>query len=114
MFVASGTRDVSRKVSVESVGDAWTDDLLRNLYTLAFRQDSVWGWITAACFLAVPGWISIVCLSDDNIVCAIVFGALAAGILALRLYFLRLPNRNRPVKSNGGNVPGKLETNVAD
>jgi len=51
---------VSRKVSVESVGDDWTDDLLRTLYVLAFRQDGVRGWLTAMGFIVIPVWISIV------------------------------------------------------
>lgn len=82
---------MSRKVSVESVGDEWTDDLLRNLYVLAFRQDGIRGWLVAMGFIVVPVWISIVCLADGNIAGAAVFGVIAAAILGLRLFFLRMP-----------------------
>lgn len=85
---------MSRKVSVESVGDDWTDDLLRNLYVLAFRQDGVRGWLTALGFIVVPVWISIVCMADGNIAGAAVFGIIAAAILGLRLFFLRMPDQN--------------------
>lgn len=81
---------MSRKVSVESVGDDWTDDLLRNLYVLAFRQDGVRGWLTAIGFIVIPVWISIVCMADGNIAGAAVFGTIAAGILGIRLFFLRM------------------------
>lgn len=85
---------MSRKVSVESVGDDWTDDLLRNLYVLAFRQDGVRGWLTAIGFIVVPVWISIVCMADGNIAGAAVFGTVAVGILGMRLFFLRMPDQD--------------------
>ena len=114
MFVAPGTRNVSRKVSVDSIGDAGTDDLLRNLYSLAFRQESAWGWLTAICFLTVPLWISFVCWSEGNLVCATVFGAVGAAILGLRLYCLRLTGRQEMGPDGGSKAPAKLEAHAAE
>ncbi len=90
---------MSRKVSVESVGDDWTDDLLRTLYVLAFRQDGVRGWLTAMGFIVVPVWISIVCMADGNIAGAIVFGIAAAAILGIRLFFLRMSGQGSVLAS---------------
>ena len=84
---------MSRKVSVESVGDDWTDDLLRSLYVLAFRQDGVRGWLTAIGFIAIPVWISIVCTIDGNLAGAVVFGIIAAAILGIRLFFIRMSDQ---------------------
>lgn len=94
---------MSRKVSVESVGDDWTDDLLRNLYVLAFRQDGVRGWLTAIGFIAIPVWISIVCMTDGNIAGAAVFGTIAVGILGIRLFLLRMPNRETTMAATPSN-----------
>jgi hypothetical protein len=85
---------VTRKVSVDSVGDTSADDLLRFLYDLTFRQTSLWGWVLAAAFAAVPAWLAIVCLLEDNIVGGIVLATLASVIPCLRYYRLyrhRLP-----------------------
>lgn len=85
---------MTRKVSVDSVGDASADDLLRFLYDLTFRQTSFWGWVLAAAFAAMPAWLAIVCLLEDNIVGGIVLVALAGVIPGLRYYRLsrqRLP-----------------------
>ena len=97
---------MSRKVSVESVGDDWTDDLLRTLYVLAFRQDGVRGWLAAIGFIVVPVWISIVCMADGNIAGAVVFGIIAAVILGLRLFFLRMssPGTLLPGAPNHGDA----------
>ena len=93
---------MSRKVSVESVGDDWTDDLLRNLYVLAFRQDGIRGWLTAIGFIVIPVWVSIVCMADGNVAGATVFGIFAAGILGMRLFFLRMPGQETALAPNPG------------
>ena len=84
-----GARPVSRKVSVDSAADTWTDDLLRSVYNLAFRQRSPWGWLAATVFAAVPIAISFLCWRDDNVICALVFTAFAVAILGLRVIFIR-------------------------
>ena len=78
---------MSRKVSVDSVGDASADDLLRLLYDLIFRQPTVWGWVAAGVFAAVPAWLAIVCLIEGNIVGGVAF-TLMAGVLPGLRYFL--------------------------
>ena len=80
---------MSRKVSVDSAADGWTDDLLRAVYNLAFRQRSAWGWLVATLFAAVPIAIAYLCWRDGNIVCALVFAGFAVAIIALRVVCMR-------------------------
>ncbi|MGH6618445.1 MAG: hypothetical protein ACREF6_02770 [Alphaproteobacteria bacterium] len=80
---------MTRKVSVDSVGDASADDLLRFLYDLAFRQRSLWGWGVASAFAAIPGWLSLVSMIEGNAVSGAVFAAMCGLILGLRIYLLR-------------------------
>lgn len=80
---------MTRKVSVDSVGDASADDLLRFLYDLGFRQPSVWGWGVVGAFAAVPGWLALVSLLEGNIVSGAVFAVMCGLILGLRVYLLR-------------------------
>lgn len=80
---------MTRKVSVDSVGDASADDLLRFVYDLAFRQPSAWGWSVAGAFAAIPAWLSLVSAMEGNAVSGAVFAAMCAFILALRIYLLR-------------------------
>lgn len=80
---------MTRKVSVDSVGDASADDLLRFLYDLAFRRPSAWGWTVAGGFAAIPGWLSLVSLLEGNFVSGVVFTVMCALILGLRFYLLR-------------------------
>lgn len=80
---------MTRKVSVDSVGDASADDLLRFLYDLAFRRPSVWGWGVAGAFAAIPGWLALVSLIEGNVVSGAVFAAMCGLILGLRIYLLR-------------------------
>lgn len=80
---------MSRKVSVDSAGDGWTDDLLRVLYDLAFRQRSAWGWLAAAAFAVVPVSISYLCWADGNVICAAVFIGIATLIVVLRIICTR-------------------------
>ena len=93
---------MTRKVSVDSVGDASADDLLRFLYDLTFRQTSFWGWVVAAAFSAVPAWLAIVCLLENNTVGGVALIALAGVIPGLRYYLLHrhrlplLPNQELP------------------
>lgn len=85
---------MTRKVSVDSVSDASADDLLRFLYDLTFRQTSVWGWVLVAAFSAMPVWLAIVCLLENNITGGVVLIVLAGVIPGLRSYLLyrhRLP-----------------------
>lgn len=97
---------MTRKVSVDSVGDASADDLLRFLYDLTFRQPSVWGWVVAFAFSAVPAWLAIVCLLENNIVGGLALLALACVIPGLRHYLLhryRLPLlQNQEIQANDG------------
>lgn len=78
--------NVTRKVSVDSVGDTSADDLLRFLYDLTFRQTSLWGWVVAAAFAAIPAWLATVCLLEDNVIGGIVLLVLAGSIPGLRYY----------------------------
>jgi hypothetical protein len=93
---------VSRKVSVDSVGDTSADDLLRFLYDLIFRQPSVWGWLAAGVFAAVPAWLALVCFLEGNLVGGVVFVAMAGVLPGLRYYLLHrmgaitFPKRQRP------------------
>lgn len=80
---------MTRKVSVDSVGDASADDLLRFLYDLAFRQRSLWGWGVAGALAAIPGWLSLVSMVEGNAVSGAVFAAMCGLILGLRIYLLR-------------------------
>lgn len=80
---------MSRKVSVDSVGDQSTDDLLRFLYDLTFRQPTSWGWAVAAGFAALPTWLAIVCITEGNAVGGTAFIAMAATVPGLRYYLLR-------------------------
>jgi hypothetical protein len=79
---------VTRKVSVDSVGDASADDLLRFLYDLGFRRPAVWGWGIAGAFAAIPGWLALVSLIEGNTVSGVVFAAMCGLILGLRVYLL--------------------------
>jgi len=79
---------VTRKVSVDSVGDTSADDLLHFLYDLTFRQHSAWGWVVACLFAAVPAWLSIVSIFESNIVGVIAFSLMACVIPGLRYYLL--------------------------
>lgn len=80
---------MSRKVSVDSVTDASADDLLRFLYDLTLRQPSLWGWVVAGAFAAIPAWLAIVSMMEGNIVGAIIFVAMTATVPSVRYYFLR-------------------------
>jgi hypothetical protein len=80
---------VTRKVSVDSVGDTPADDLLRFLYDLGFRQRSAWGWVVAGAFAALPGWFALVSLIEGNTVSGTVFTTMCGLILGLRFYALR-------------------------
>lgn len=97
---------MTRKVSVDSVGDASADDLLRFLYDLTFRQPSVWGWVVAIAFSAMPAWLAIVCFLENNIVGGLALLALAGVIPALRHYLLhryRMPLlQNQEMQANDG------------
>lgn len=79
---------MSRKVSVDSVGDASADDILRFLYDLTFRQQTVWGWVAAAAFAIIPLWLAIVCLFEGNVVGGIALIVMAGIIPGIR-YFLQ-------------------------
>jgi hypothetical protein len=91
---------------VDSVGDASADDLLRFLYDLTFRQTSLWGWVVAAAFSAIPVWLAIVCLLESNIVGGVVLATLAGAIPAVRyyrLYWHRFPlPQKREMPANDG------------
>ena len=91
------SRPVSRKVSVDSAADAWTDDLLHAVYKLAFRQRSAWGWFVVTAFAAVPVVISYLCWRDGNIVCASVFAGFAVAIFALRVICIRSTSPAEPL-----------------
>ena len=79
---------MSRKVSVDSVGDTSADDLLRFLYDLTLRQPSGWGWVSAGAFAILPAWLAIVCLIDGNVIGGLVLIAMASAIPGLRYYLL--------------------------
>ena len=80
---------MTRKVSVDSVGDASADDLLRFLYDLGFRQPSYLGWAISGAFAAVPGWLAAVSLIEGNTISGVVFAGMCGLILGLRVYMLR-------------------------
>ena len=80
---------MSRKVSVDSVSDPSTDDLLRHLYDLTFRQSSFWGWAVAVLVAAGPAWLATVCLIEGNFVGSAVFVLMAGIVPALRYFLLR-------------------------
>lgn len=97
---------MSRKVSVDSVGDASADDILRFLYDLTFRQQTVWGWVAAAAFAIIPLWLAIVCLFEGNVVGGIVLVAMAGVIPGIRYFLLHrngFPNlQKQEIPANDG------------
>lgn len=82
-------RQTLRKVSVDSVGDASADDLLRFLYDLGFRQPTACGWGVAAAFAGVPAWLAMVSLMEGNVLSGVAFAGIGSLILGLRVYMLR-------------------------
>lgn len=80
---------MTRKVSVDSIGDPETDEVLRVLCDLVFRRPSTSGWLAAGALGAVPAWAALECLRNENLLGGLVFLAAFTTVLAGRLYCLR-------------------------
>ena len=79
---------MSNKVSVDSVVDTDSDDVLVAFIDALFRQNSVRSWLIFGVGLLIPSCLTIACSLDGRYLAAAIFSATALVLVVCRIFGL--------------------------